>query len=88
MRHYLGPQGYTEPQTGFIGSAFTVQSSFVDEHFTRIGPHDQENPFFYGFGPFQALDGGELSPSPPAPQTQVNLEPRPQEAKPSKLFTG
>ena len=38
----------------------------------------------YIFGPFRALDGYEISPSPSAPQKPVNRELRPQEAEPLK----
>ena len=55
-------------QTGFSGSAFSMQSNLVGGRFTQNGPQDRENPLFGVFGPFGAPDGRKIYLSPPDPQ--------------------
>ena len=74
------------PQTGFTGSAFSMQTTLVGGHLAQNGPQDRENPLFGVFAPFQAPHGAAKFLSvPQTPQKPVNRELRPQEAEPLEV---
>ena len=53
-RPYPGPQGHMGPQTGFTGSAFSMQTTLVGGRLAQNGPQDRENPLFGDFALFWA----------------------------------
>ena len=73
------------PQTGFPGSALSVQTILVGGHLAQNGPQDWETPLFSVFAPFRAPNGAAKFLCPPDPLNPVNHELRPQEAEPSEV---
>ena len=73
------------PQTGFTGSALSMQTALVGGYLAQNGPQNWGNPPFWRFWPvFGPERGRETSLSPPDPLKLVNRELRPQEAEPSE----
>ena len=55
------------PQTGFTGSAFSMQTNLVGGRLAQNGPQDQENPLLGVFGLFRGPGGRKISLGPPDP---------------------
>ena len=78
--------GHMGPQTGFTGSAFSMQTTLVRGHLAQNGPQGEIHflAFLAGFGPQTGRQNFSKSPD---TQNPVNRELRPQEAEPSEVAT-